>query len=435
MGRPFRFACRARPCASHSPAVRSFSRRRRVGDGTASVRESQGCVRRAEDFLDQGYDAVLDLRGPVLVSSDLGQHAAWLADLRDPLWSARLLIEDPSAIREEPEPPFQEAKQAVDLSQAPRIVAVGRGIKAQEHLPLAVEIEADRMRGALIDAGDLESERTVILNEFDRGENDPMRKLYHAVWSSAFVAHPYHHPTIGWRSDIETVTPAGLRHFYDTFYWPNNATISVIGDVDRAEALTLVGRHFGGIPPSPEPIPELTTREPEQRGERRVCIRQAGQLGALLVAYKSPPALDEDTDALDVLAMVLASGKSSRLYRRLTDTGMTTHLFASVSRLRNPGLFYLYAMLAPGRTHGEVEAAIDAVVTSVKKNGVTDITEVLLGSDGLSFASSRKAADMDVTKKTHPLVFWRWQPCHPSVLHGPRNRCSRPRSRLPSARQ
>ena len=86
----------------------------------------------------------------------------------------------------------------------------------KEHLPLAVEIEADRMRGALIDAADLESERTVILNEFDRGENDPMRKLYHAVWSSAFVAHPYHHPTIGWRSDIDgprpdVWTPAGSR--------------------------------------------------------------------------------------------------------------------------------------------------------------------------------------------------------------------------------
>ncbi len=242
----------------------------------------------------------------------------------------------------------------------------------KEHLALAVEIEADRMRGALIDEADLESERTVILNEFDRGENDPTRKLYHAVWSSAFVAHPYHHPTIGWRSDIETVTPSGLRHFYDTYYWPNNATVSIIGDVDRAEALALVARHFGDIPASPEPIPELTTREPEQRGERRVTVRQAGQLGALMVAYKSPPALDPDADALDVLSMILASGKSSRLFRRLTDTGMTTSLFASVARLRNPGLFYVYAMLAPGRTHGEVEAAIDAVVASVKKNGVTE---------------------------------------------------------------
>src|SRR5690606_33186110 len=112
------------------------------------------------------------------------------------------------------------------------------------------------------------------------------------------------------------------------------------------------------------------TREPEQRGERRVCVRQAGQLGAVMMAFKSPPALDPDADALDVLAMVLSSGKSSRLYRRLTDSGMTTNLFASASRLRNPGLFYIYAMLAPGRAHSEVEAAIDAALAGLKKNGV-----------------------------------------------------------------
>lgn len=241
----------------------------------------------------------------------------------------------------------------------------------KEHLPLAVEIEADRMRGALIDPGDMESERTVILNEFDRGENDPMRKLYHAVWSAAYVAHPYHHPTIGWRSDIEDVSPEGLRHFYDTYYWPNNATVSIIGDVDRQDALDLVALHFGDIPRSPGPVPEVTTREPEQRGERRVTVRQTGQLGALMMAFKSPPALDPDTDALDVLSMVLASGKSSRLYRRLTDRGLTTHLFASTSRLRNPGLFYIYALLAPGREHAEVEAAVDAAIAAVRADGVT----------------------------------------------------------------
>lgn len=242
----------------------------------------------------------------------------------------------------------------------------------KEHLALAVEIEADRMRGALIDPVEMESERTVILNELDRGQNEPMRNLYHAVWSAAFAAHPYGHPTIGWRSDVEQVTPEGLRHFYDTFYWPNNATLSIIGDVDRAEALRLVEDGFGKIAPSPKPIPDVTTREPAQRGERRVIVRQAGQLGALLVGYKSPPALDPDADALDVLAMLLASGKSSRLYRRLTDRGLTADVYASGSHLRNPGLFYLYAMLAPERTHEEVERAIYEEIRAVQDEGVTD---------------------------------------------------------------
>lgn len=242
----------------------------------------------------------------------------------------------------------------------------------KEHLPLAVEIEADRMRGALIDPGDMESERTVILNEFDRGQNEPMRNLYHAVWSAAFVAHPYHHPTIGWRSDIETVTPSGLRHFYDTFYWPNNATVSVIGDFSAGEVLGLLERHFGAIAASAEPVPEVLTREPEQRGERRVTVRQAGQLGVVLVAYKSPPALEADTDALDVLSNVLGAGKSGRLYRSLTDRGVTTHVYASTARLRDPGLFTMYAMLAPERRHEEAEEGMIEAVRRIQEEGITE---------------------------------------------------------------
>ncbi|MDX1547929.1 MAG: pitrilysin family protein [Rhodothermales bacterium] len=243
----------------------------------------------------------------------------------------------------------------------------------KEYLPLALDIEADRMRGALLDDADLESERTVILNEYDRGKNEPLRNLYHAVWSHAFVAHPYHHPTIGWRSDIETVTASGLRHFYDTYYWPDNATLSIIGDVETGAVLELVAEYFGGIPAAPAPIPEVTTREPEQHGERRFVLREAGQLGALMLGFKAPRGLDADADALDLLAMVLASGKSSRLYRRLTDQGLAAQVSASMPRLRDPGLFYVFALLSPGRTHEEVEAAIAEVLADVRDAGVTEV--------------------------------------------------------------
>jgi zinc protease len=242
----------------------------------------------------------------------------------------------------------------------------------KEHLPLAVEIEADRMRGALLGPEDVTSERTVILNEYDRGQNEPLRNLYVAVWSAAFVAHPYHHPTIGWRSDIEHVTPGGLRHFYDTYYWPNNATASVIGDVDRQEALALIAAHFGAIPPAQAPVPDVHTVEPVQRGERRVTVREAGEIGAVMVAYKSPPALEPDTDALDVLSMILASGKGSRLYRRLTDRGLTAQVMASVSRMRDPGLFYVLALLTPEATHDEVEAGLYEVVAAIREEGIEE---------------------------------------------------------------
>ena len=252
-----------------------------------------------------------------------------------------------------------------------------------EHLELAVEVEADRMRGARVRDEDLASERTVVLNELDRGENDALRKLLHAVHAAAYHAHPYGHPVIGWRSDVETVTADGLRHFYDTYYWPQNAVASVVGQFDRAEALDLIDRHFGAIPAGPEasetaPEPlvhraadDAVTREPEQRGERRVIVRQAGELGAVLLAYKAPAGLDPDADALDVVVQALSAGKSGRLFRRLTDRGLTTGASAFYPRLRDPGLFAAYGTLAPDVPHETVEAELRAVLHEVAADGLT----------------------------------------------------------------
>jgi len=240
-----------------------------------------------------------------------------------------------------------------------------------EHLPLALDIEADRMRGALLDPQDVESERTVILNERDRNQNDPVSRLFDEVWAAAFTAHPYHHPTIGWKSDIESITADGLREYYDTYYWPNNATVSLVGQFKRDEALAEVADHFGAHDAAPHDIPQVTTEEPRQTGRRRVTVRQEGQLGAVLMAYKSPPAVDPDSDALDILARVLASGKSSRLFRRCTDQGLTSDVFGINFRLRDPGLFSLFAYLAPEADHETVEAAIEEEIEKVRQDGIT----------------------------------------------------------------
>ncbi|HYE57710.1 MAG TPA: pitrilysin family protein, partial [Rhodothermales bacterium] len=241
-----------------------------------------------------------------------------------------------------------------------------------EHLEAAVEIEADRMRRARLDAASLESERTVILNELDRGENDPFRRLYHLVWSTAFLAHPYGHPTIGWRADVETVTPEGLRGFYDRFYWPDNATATVIGGVSAEDALALLERHFGAIPKAPAPPVASTTREPEQAGMRRVTLRQEAQLGTVVLAWKVPHGLHEDADALALLALALGTGKASRLYSALVDTGLGVFAGTSFPRLHDPGLFVAYAQPAPGHTHAEVEAAILEAVETLVREGVSE---------------------------------------------------------------
>lgn len=255
----------------------------------------------------------------------------------------------------------------------------------REHLALAVEIEADRMRGALLREEDLASERTVVLNEFDRGQNEPTRKLLEAVYAAAFMAHPYGHPTIGWRSDIERVSAEGLRHFYDTYYWPDNATASVIGDIEPEAVLDLLAEHFGAIPPAPAPLVQEVTQEPEQEGERRVTVRRAGQLGAVLLGFKGPPGLSEDADALDVLTTVLAGGKTSRLFRRLTDQGLTTGASAWTPRLRDPGLALVYAQLTPGTAHEDVEDAILEEIEALQEDGPAE--------EELERARARVAAD------------------------------------------
>jgi zinc protease len=241
-----------------------------------------------------------------------------------------------------------------------------------EHLPLALDIEADRMRGALLDPQDVESERTVILNERDRNQNQPVSRLFDEVWAAAFTAHPYHHPTIGWKSDIESITADGLREYYDTFYWPNNATVSIVGHFDRHDVLQEVADHFGAHDAAPHDIPQVTTDEPEQTGQRRVRVKQDGQLGAVLLSYKAPPATDPDSDALDVLARILASGKGSRLFQRCTDQGLTSDVFGMNFRLRDPGLFSVFGYLAPESDHETVEAAISDEIDKIREEGVTE---------------------------------------------------------------
>ena len=117
----------------------------------------------------------------------------------------------------------------------------------KEHLSQAVKIEADRMRSAFIRDEDRKSEMAVVRNEFERGENDPWEALDKNIWATAYQAHPYHHSTIGWRSDIENVPTGRLKEFYDTFYWPNNATVTVIGDFDKTKTLILLDQQFGSI--------------------------------------------------------------------------------------------------------------------------------------------------------------------------------------------
>jgi len=241
----------------------------------------------------------------------------------------------------------------------------------KEHIEQALQIEADRMRHAFIREEDRKSEMTVVRNEFERGENDPHEALDKALWATAYQAHPYHHSTIGWRSDIENVPIARLKEFYDTFYWPNNATLTVIGDFERKTLFAWIDKYFGALPSSSHPIPDMYTTEPPQEGQRRVIVRRAGKVGIVGIAHKSPPALHEDAYSLRVLANILSSGKSSRLYKAIVDKGLATAVSVDNSVFKDNGLFVTYVVMTPGTKHEDIENIVLQEYEKVKKEGVT----------------------------------------------------------------
>jgi zinc protease len=242
---------------------------------------------------------------------------------------------------------------------------------ASDRLELAMRIEADRMVNSRIDKADLDSEMTVVRSELEGGENSPGRLLWQATVATAFQAHPYGWPVIGWRSDVENVPRDAIYRYYRTHYGPNNAVVVIVGDVDARHALALVRRHLGAIKPIPPP-PPVYTAEPPQRGERRVTVRRGGSLPMVLIAWKAPPARHPDGYALDVLATVLGEGRTSRLYQALVETGLATRADAGAPSLRDPFLFYVSATARPGVTADRLEAALLAEVERLTAAPVTD---------------------------------------------------------------
>jgi len=242
----------------------------------------------------------------------------------------------------------------------------------REYVSHAIELEADRMRNLRIRAEDLASEMTVVRNEYERGENNPVSTLIKEVYASAFIAHPYSHPTIGWRSDIESTSPEKLRAFYNDFYWPENAVLTVIGGFDIDATLESVKQFYGEIPKAPKPIPTVGTTEPKQLGPRRLIIERTGQVGVVMTGFKAPEGAHEDWAALTLIEQILGADKTGRLYRALEDQGKASATFAFAPQLRDPGLFILAAYLTPDATHEETEAIILDEIKKLISGGVTE---------------------------------------------------------------
>jgi zinc protease len=261
-----------------------------------------------------------------------------------------------------------------------------------DQIEIAIKLEADRMRNSFINDSDRQAEMTVVRNELERGQNEPTQVLDEAVYAAAFREHPYHHPTIGWRSDVEGVPTARLKAFYDTFYHPNNATAVIVGDFDRANALQLLNKYFGAYPAAQKPIPQVYTEEPQQQGERRLVIHRAGELAVVEIAFHTPGVLgqmnvlsneeltkraanqpaDNDTYPLVVLSAAMSNGVTSRLYQSLVEKQLAVNVNTNADQHRDPGLFVVVATVRPGVTPKQVEDVILAELHRVAEHGLTD---------------------------------------------------------------
>lgn len=240
-----------------------------------------------------------------------------------------------------------------------------------DKIALALQIEADRMRNSLLLKEDKEAEMTVVRNEFERGENDPNSLLDKEIWASAYIAHPYHHSTIGWKSDIEKAPIEVLRNFYNTYYWPDNATLTIIGDFKKENVFELIEQYFGKITKAPNKMPQPYTEEPQQYGPRKIIVRKPGELGVVNKAYKIPGALHEDLPALNILGEIIGSGPSAILNKTFVDTRMGIYSYASATNFKEVGLFTIGVGFPTTSKHEDIEAKISEVVAKIQKEGVT----------------------------------------------------------------
>ncbi|GAA4234614.1 hypothetical protein GCM10022291_14450 [Postechiella marina] len=239
-----------------------------------------------------------------------------------------------------------------------------------DKLELALHIESDRMRNSLLLKEDKDAEMTVVRNEFERGENNPNSLLNKEIWATAYMAHPYHHSTIGWRADIENMPIETLREFYNTYYWPNNATLTIIGDFQKTTLFKLVDKYFGKITRAPHNMPQPYTTEPAQLGPRRTIIKKPGQQGMLTVGYKIPGRMHEDLPALTVLSQIIGNGQSSLLSKSFINTGLAYFGSAQASNFKEAGLFTMSLGFAPTANHDDLYASLLNMVEKIKKEGV-----------------------------------------------------------------
>jgi len=242
----------------------------------------------------------------------------------------------------------------------------------EENLAALLDLEADRMVNSKVSKEDLESEMTVVRNEFESGENSPFGLLRDRMIGTAYHWHNYGRPVIGTRSDIENVPIERLQAFYRKYYQPDNAIVVIAGRFDPQRALDLVAEYFGSIPRPARHLHQTYTTEPPQDGERRVVLRRVGEVQLVAAMYHMPSGSDPSFAAVDVLTKVLTSQPTGRLHKALVETGKATSSFGVERQTREAGSAYFGAAVPKGQSLEDAEEALLGVLEGFASAPVTD---------------------------------------------------------------
>jgi zinc protease len=244
----------------------------------------------------------------------------------------------------------------------------------KNQLDLALFLESDRMRSLAVNEANLDNQRNAVQEERRLGiDNQPYGKAYLEIDNLAYDNFAYKHSVIGSMADLNAATVSDVQNFFRIYYAPNNAVLTLVGDLDPAETLEKVKKYFGDIPAQPAPPkPDLT--EPEHYGERRETIDDPlARLPMVLIAYHIPPGNTADNYAFQVLSDILSTGESSRLYQHLVkEKQLATSIQTEADARTGPSLFYVVAVPRPGVKPEDLEGAIEAEIATVQKDGVTE---------------------------------------------------------------
>ncbi len=235
---------------------------------------------------------------------------------------------------------------------------------------LIFDLEADRMRQLDFDPKVVESERGVVYSERRSSvDNDNFGTLLEQMQATAYVAHPYQIPTIGWPSDIEGWKIEDLQAYYKQYYAPNNAVMLVVGAVDPEAVFKLAERYLAPLEAQPAP-PPVTTKEPPQLGERRIRVQRDAQTPLVAMAWHSGAATDRQSRVMEVLLSILGDGDSSRLHQRLVENERAAvQVGTQLEAGFDPGLAWVYAVVPPGFEVAKTEALIDEEIARLAKDG------------------------------------------------------------------